>query len=90
MALAAALDKTIYTEGETITLTVTTAPEDRASFEDVPVVVHVVVGELTADVAGAVRKPSGELLPIVVTDSGARVWFPGADTGTSALFTATA
>lgn len=90
MALAAALDKTLYIEGEIITLTVTTAPEDRASLEDVPVVVHVVVGDLTADVSGAVRKPSGDLVPIVVTDSGGRVWVPGADTGPTALFTATA
>lgn len=91
MALAATLDKSLYTEGDTITLTVTTAAGERVELAEFPFTVHVAVGSVgSVDAAGAVRKPTGEKVPVEVSDSDARTWAAGADDGLTAVFTATA
>jgi hypothetical protein len=85
MALTASLNKSTYSPGETMTLTVTTAPGERNV--DVPIAVHVEVAGLGGvDLTGLVDKPP---LAITVVDS-SRVWTPVSDDETTAIFTATA
>lgn len=85
MALTATLDKTTYTPGEPMTLTVTTAPGERNV--DVPIAVHVEVAGLGgADLTATIDKPP---LAITVVDS-ARVWTLKSDDETTAVFTAAA
>lgn len=90
MALAVTLDKAVYDVGDKMTLTVVTAEGDRAVYTTVPFSVHVVVGNLSGDVDGAVRKREADLVPVVVTDSSSREWVDGPDDGLAAVFTAVA
>lgn len=82
-----------YATGEKMTLTITSAPGDRATFEDVP-------GRVTVDpdaggpiqpatVDYVAKRPTGTPSPLAVTDPD-RAWVKVSDDGTVAVYTSTA
>lgn len=85
MALHAELDKSSYEPGEVMTLTITTAVDERN--RDKPVTAHVnVEGVGDFEVTGKIDLPDAL---ITVADS-ARVWQKKTDDGVTAIYTATA
>ena len=86
MATTAKLDKTSYSPGETMTLTVTSGAGERAN--DKPISVKVSIPELSVDTT-LTGKVDGPDFAVVVTDT-SRVWTPVSDNGTVAVFTAKA
>lgn len=89
MTLKATLDKSTYTPGETMTLTVTTAPGERDRFVDTPFTTHVSVeGVGEGEVSGVLRQPT-DPAEVVVNDPD-RVWAPVSDDTVTAVFTSKA
>jgi len=85
MALTASLDKTTYSPGDTMTLTVHTDPGDRQHTGTIAGTVHVdglTDGTYTAQIVFPNK-------PITITDP-AVTWKLKSDDGTTAVYTATA
>ena len=79
--------------GNTLTLTITTAPGDRDQYENVPGRVTVdpdsdgPIQPATVDYVAKRKLP--DPAPLKVTDDSGRVWTKVSDTGTVATYTAT-
>lgn len=94
MALTATLNKTTYTVGETMTLTVTTTAGDRDQFTDHPGTVTVdpdgTAGPIQPVTVDYVAKSKDTLpVPVIVTDP-ERTWTKQSDNGLVAVFTTVA
>lgn len=85
MALTAALNRTTFTPGEQITLTVTTGAGERGNDQPITVTVTVPgVGETV--LTGTLNGPD---IPVSVSDPD-RLWVQQSDNGSTAVFTSTA
>jgi uncharacterized protein YfaS (alpha-2-macroglobulin family) len=83
--VAAALDKATYKPGDTMTLTVTYADPDRQTLTITTTVVDSTGNTAQATVAAVIDPAT-----VAVTSTPPKAWTKVSDTGTVAVFTATA
>lgn len=83
--VTASLNKTAYAPGETMTLTVNYADADRQSLA-----VTITVTDSSGNTGTATANAIIDQGTVVVTSSPARTWTKVSDSGTVAVFTATA
>ena len=89
MALTVTLDKSVYTPGEAMVLTVATAPGERDRFTETPFTVDVNVAGVGAGQATALLKEPTSDAPVSISDP-ARTWVVRSDDGDTLIADATA